>query len=92
MIMAGGLGIVSLFFFLIVIIAIVSLIIAYRRKNDPLKWYRVRVLWLYIIFPIVGIIMNDGLLVSMVFVVFMFHLILWCIGIKIWFSNNNTEI
>ena len=92
MIMAGGLGIISLFFFLVVLVASISLFFAYRRKNDPLKWYRVRVLWLYIIFPIIGVIANDGLLVAMVFVVFLFHIILWCIGIKIWYSNSSTEI
>ncbi|PCK07209.1 MAG: hypothetical protein COA42_15555 [Alteromonadaceae bacterium] len=92
MIITGGLGIISLFFFLVVFVALISLIFAYRKKNDPLKWYRIRVLWLYIIFPTIGVITNDGLLVSMVFFVFLFHIILWCIGIKIWYSNSNPEI
>jgi len=92
MIMGGGLGIVSLFFFMVVLVALIALIFAYRRQNDPLKWYRIRVLWLYIIFPIVGAIANDGLIVAMVFVVFIFHIILWCVGIKIWYSNSHTKI
>lgn len=90
MIMTGGLGVVTLFFFLIVLVALIALIFAYRRKNDPLQWYRVRVLWLYIIFPVIGVITNEGLLVAMVFVVFLFHIILWCIGIKIWYSKSNS--
>ena len=76
MIMTGGLGIISLFFLLIVFVSIIALLFAYRRKNDPLKWYRIRLLWLYIIFPVIGVITNEGLLVSMVFVVFIFHIIL----------------
>ncbi len=92
MIMTGGLGIISLFFSLVVFFAIIALFFAYRRKNDPLKWYRIRVLWLYIIFPTIGVITNDGLLVSMVFIVFLFHIVLWCIGIKIWWSKSNTAI
>jgi|GEM_PF-4111005 len=91
MIMTGGLGIVSLVFILIVFVAGISLTFAYRRKNDPLKWYRVRLLWLYIIFPTVGVITNEGLLVSMVFVVFLCHIILWGIGIKIWYSSTRSE-
>jgi hypothetical protein len=88
MIMAGGLGIISLFIFCIVIISLISLIFAYRRKNDSLKWYRLRILSLYIIFPIIGVITNEGLIVSLVFVVFIFHIILWCIDIKIWYSQK----
>lgn len=92
MIMAGGLGIISLFLFLVVLVASVSLFFAYRRKNDPLKWYRVRVLWLYIIFPIIGVIANNGLLVALIFVVFLFHIILWCIGIIKWFLKPSSEV
>lgn len=92
MIMAGGLGIIALFYIMVVMIASVALILAYRRKKDPLKWYRIRVLWLYIIFPIVGVISNNGLLVSMVFLVFPFHIILWCVGIKLWFCNYTNKI
>jgi len=92
MIMAPGLGIVTLIIGLIVLIASIALIFAYRRKNDSLRWYRVRLLWLYIIFPVTGVIINDGFIIAMVFIVFLFHIILWCIGIKIWYSNSNTEI
>jgi uncharacterized membrane protein YoaK (UPF0700 family) len=92
MVMAPGLGIITLIISLIVFIALIALIFAYRRKNDPLKWYRIRLLWLYIIFPVIGIIINSGLIVAMIFVVFLFHIILWCAGIKIWYSSTKTEI
>lgn len=92
MIIVGGLGFISLFIFLVIMLASISLIIAYRRKNDPLKWYRVRVLWLYIIFPVLGMIMNDGLVMSLIVFVFLFHILLWCVGIKIWFSNRKARL
>ncbi len=66
--MAPGLGIITLIISLLVFIALIAIIFAYRRKNDPLKWYRIRLLWLYIIFPVLGIIINSGLIVAMVFV------------------------
>ncbi len=90
--MAPGLGIITLIISLIVFIALIAIIFAYRRKNDPLKWYRIRLLWLYIIFPVLGIIINSGLIVAMVFVVFLFHIILWCVSIKIWYSSTKPEI
>jgi uncharacterized membrane protein YoaK (UPF0700 family) len=92
MVMAPGLGIITLVISLIVFIALIALIFAYRRKNDPLKWYRIRLLWLYIIFPVIGIIINSGLIVAMVLVVFLFHIMLWCVGIKIWYSSTKTDI
>ena len=92
MIMTGGLGVITLFIVMIVLVALISLICAYRRRKDPLKWYRVRLLWLYIIFPTIGVITNDGLLVAMVFVVFFFHIILWCIDLKIWYLNSKAKI